>query len=304
MKTKEQLQKERKQQEWLRQNGVDEYCLYVTDFKGVIIWKFLTQLRDQYGKNIYWVQNQFKLYYGKLQKIDDSFLQKHLLRWLSDCMGVPLGNYKGHLPTLAHINEHLEGQSEFHAGWKKSTKNIGEYCEHCKFYEGFRDVFVRWKNKRGQTEKQIIRGKCDCEMGGKLNESSYIDIIARWEAMHPESYITYSQWSYRENRLMSAVEQSSERMDKRVELGYMGKDEDSYYPIWNAPFWRTTFGLAAAELENLGMPPKLKEEIEKEIEHRSAIKSYNFKDKLRKRSNKDGDQDIPVSIQKIMGYDV
>lgn len=297
------MENEEKHKEWLRMNGVNDRHTYVTEIKGVKIWRFLSQLADHYGKNPYWISSQWKIYYGSFCRVPEEFLQRFLSKWLTEQNGIPLGSYKGYLPTVAHILEYFQSRVEWSALWENKSRHIGEFCSDCKFYGGFRDLYVRWKDDRGETQKQTLRAICSCEQAKKVHKDKcYTDVVTEYETRYIDCEISVSYYNHQENRLVSAVEQSAERYEKRVELGYFGEDENGYYPIWEHRFWRTTFGLATAELENLGMPEEMRVEIEEQLERERVVDKHNFKDRLRKRTAKDGKVSVPKSIGSYFGY--
>lgn len=290
-------------QEWLRSHNINTSHDYVKDIKGVKIWRFLSQLADHYGKNPYWITNQYKVYYGSFSRVPEEFLQRFLSKWLTEQNGIPLGSYKGYLPTVAHILEYFQSRVEWNKSWENKTRYTGEFCHDCKFYGGFRDLYIRWKDDRGRTQKQSIRAVCTCEQAKKVHkDTSYEDVVREYETKHFDVEICVSYYNQQEERLVAAVEQSAERYEKRVKLGYFGEDESGFYPIWEHKYWTTTFGLATADLEGLEMPADLRAKIEKALAKDRVTTKHNKQSRLRSMTNKDGKVDVPKSIGSYFGY--
>lgn len=295
---------QKRHEQWLRDHKIPVQHKYVEDIVGVIIWRFLSQLADHYNKNPYWISSQWKIYYASMHKIPEKFLHQFCAKWLTEQNGIPLGSYNGYLPTVAHILEYFRARPMWSSAWENRTKNIGEFCADCSYYEGFRDIYIRWKDKQGEIKSELFRGICTCEHAQKTHKKTpYTYHIAKTEAEYEETEISVSYFDHQKNRLISAVEQSAEQYEKRVELGYFGYDDErGFYPIWEHKYWWTSFGLAKAEIDNLNMPEDLRRRIELHLA-KDRIDDKNARHKrIKNRSAKDGKVSVPKSIGSYFGY--
>ena len=299
------MSNEQKQHErWLRDHKIPVNKTYITNIVGVSIFRFLSQLADHYNKNTFWIDSQWRIYYASMQRVPEEFLHRFFAKWLTEQNGIPLGSYNGYLPTVAHILEYFRARPMWSSMWENRSQNIGEFCADCSYYEGFRDIYIRWKDKQGEIKTQMYRGVCTCDHAQKTHKTApYTHLVASYEAQYEDTEISVSYFNHQENRLISAVEQSSEQYERWVRLGYFGYDEDhGFYPIWEHRYWWTSFGLAMAEIDNLNMPEDLRRRIELHLA-KDRIDDKNARhDKIKKRSAQDGKVSVPESMAHYFGY--
>ena len=240
---------------------------YVITSKDKIIHRFLSNLADHHGKNVFWIRSQFPTYQRKFRNIPRDYLKIAFLDYLTDVM-------PSWLPTLPKVAAEIYKREDFQGHWH--TIDLEDYfCRNCRSDAdgkegGFRHIFyygfIPSKNKIGEYR---CVANCDCELG-KKNTRSPLHVTLDWLRNHDDdAEIHVSYWCENDNRMIDPKELASSTWQKRVEWGILrfgdpeqNEDQHALYPNWEHPTWYGPTGQWQCDRYGYTMPPEVRERYE------------------------------------------
>jgi len=275
---------------------------YVTTSKDKIIHRFLSNLADHHGKNVFWIRSQFGPYQRKFYNIPRDFLKLAFLEYLTDVM-------PSWLPTLPQVAEVLYKREDFLGHWHTIDLSA-YYCRNCRTDPdgkegGYRRIyyygFIPSRNKIG--EYQCV-ANCDCELGSKVTRSPLHSTL-EWLRNHDDdAEIHVGYWCENQNRKIDPKELASITFLNRIEWGILRygdpdqlEDPNEVYPCWDHPTWTGVCGEWQCERYGVEMPPEIREQYNMRPR---LDKKKKFEDAVKLRRRIEKDPNAPLSAPKSL----
>lgn len=275
---------------------------YIITTKDKIIHRFLSNLADHHGKNVFWIRSQFTPYQRKFSNIPTDYLKMAFLEYLTDVM-------PSWLPTLPQVAEKIYDRDDFQGHWH--TINLDDYfCMNCRTDAdgkegGFRHIyyygFIPSKNRIGEYR---CVANCDCDLGSKNTRSPLRSTLDMLRNIDENADICVSYWCENQNRMIDPKEQASNTWEKRVEWGILRygdpeklENPKALYPNWEHPSWTGFMGKWQCQRYGYEMPP----EIEEAYNMRPRLdKQKRFNEAVNLRRTIAKDPNAPLSAPKSL----
>lgn len=280
---------------------------YVITSRDKIIHRFLSNLADHHGKNVFWIRSQFGPYQRKFSNIPKDYLKVAFLDYLTDVM-------PPFLPTLPQVAEKIHDRDDFQNHWH--TIDLDAYfCKHCRTDAhgkegGFRHIYYfGYRPSLNRIGEYRCVANCDCELGRK-NTRSPLHSTLDWLRNHDENAeIHVSYWCENTNRMIDPKDLVEHTFEKRVDWGILrygdpeqNEDPNAFYPNWEHPTWYGPAGKWQCERYGFEMPDEVREryQMRPRLDKR---KKFNDAVTLRRTIEKDPNATlhIPRSIADALG---
>jgi len=265
-------------------NNDVKYPEWAVTPKEKILFRFLSNLSDHFGKSLFWLKSQHSLYCTKYERFDIGFLKENLHYYLMNDM-------HAFLPTLPQITEYLRNRPAFQERWERRDYTNGKkFCNDCRTDAdgtegGFRQVYLWDKDKDKEIEYMAT---CTCDAGKCMKGIPYTTLVSNLGHLHKNSEIYYSYRNHR-HYLVSAKEQSEKKWADRVKAGRCTLSSmGEYIPNLKHPIYKTFIGIQICADEGWELPEEYLQGAKNDKAHQNAIKYYRHKRLLAKGIATDG----------------
>lgn len=255
-------------------NNTTTFPEWVNTPKEKILFKFLSNLSDHFGKSMFWLKAQHSLYCTKYERFDSTWLKETLHYYLMNDMHT-------FLPTLPQVTEYLRAKPGYQDRWERRDFTNGKrFCNDCKtdadgLEGGFRQIYMWDRTTDKETE---YMAPCTCDAGKCMKGYPYTTVISNLQVRFKNAEIHYSYRNHR-HYLVSAKEQSEKKWHDRIKAGRCIYNEGTgeYIPNFKHPIYKTFIGIQICADEGWTMPEELLNVITENQAYNNAVKYYRMK---------------------------